>query len=144
MIDAPIDRDPHDDYIIRAFEKGEGGKPATTLYQVKETRNQVSLAASADAYRPHPPDTYPFTIYRLHALVGDKRYPYTERSVRKRTHPSLHPLPLRHMLHSSNLSFLHPLTGETLTFESDMPGDIASRLERLLIPIFGGVDLLIR
>lgn len=37
----------------------------------------------------------------------------------------------RHMLHARAISFIHPETGERMSFESDLPGDMKSVLAYL-------------
>ena len=54
-----------------------------------------------------------------HPVVGDPQY----------GHAGRHGLE-RQFLHSSRLAFRHPGTGDALSFESSLPGDLEAALER--------------
>ena len=60
-----------------------------------------------------------------HPLVGDRVYSGRNRVAVPREAPPLK----RHALHASALAFLHPVTGEEMRFERDMPADMEGFLQ---------------
>jgi 23S rRNA pseudouridine1911/1915/1917 synthase len=54
-----------------------------------------------------------------HPIVGDRRYGSSSRHIR------------RTALHAMRLSFVHPTTGRTVSFESPLPADIRDLIRRL-------------
>jgi 23S rRNA pseudouridine1911/1915/1917 synthase len=56
-----------------------------------------------------------------HPVVGDTRY--------GRARPALRCE--RPFLHAERLAFAHPITGESMAFESALPPDLAAVLEKL-------------
>jgi 23S rRNA pseudouridine1911/1915/1917 synthase len=61
---------------------------------------------------------------RGHTLVGERRYVYGPEAIR--------PIPFaRQALHAHRLAFLHPVSGQRLTFESPLPDDMRELIERL-------------
>ena len=114
-IDAPLGRDH------RAPERmtvGGGAPPAArTHFEVLEALTADSLVeVRLDTGRTHQIRTHFAAIG--HPVAGDPRY----------GHAGRHGLG-RQFLHSSRLAFRHPVTGETLEFESPLPEDLAAALE---------------
>ena len=72
-----------------------------------------------------------------HPLVGDKLYGRTDDQflefVRRAREGKFDPLPWmeapRHLLHASRLSFKHPATGKSISFDSPMPDDMRLYIE---------------
>jgi 23S rRNA pseudouridine1911/1915/1917 synthase len=115
-IDAPVGRDH------RAREKmtvgGRAPRDARTHFEVLETLPADSLVeARLETGRTHQIRTHFAAIG--HPVAGDPRY----------GHAGRHGL-ARQFLHSSRLAFRHPLTDETLEFDSRLPEDLAAALER--------------
>ena len=63
---------------------------------------------------------------RGHTLVGERRYVYGPDELRGIDFP-------RQALHAHRLAFLHPSTGEPLSFEAPLPSDLAELVARLRI-----------
>ncbi|MEK9149041.1 MAG: RluA family pseudouridine synthase [Candidatus Desantisbacteria bacterium] len=96
---------------------GRGMREAMTQYRVLERFSQTSfIEAKLFTGRTHQIRVHLSAI--CHPVVGDKVYG------KKRKAPIE-----RQALHSFYLSFLHPITGEQLTFESNLPEDIRDLLE---------------
>jgi 23S rRNA pseudouridine1911/1915/1917 synthase len=119
-IDAPIDRHPTADYkwaVVTA------GKPSVTHYDTLEAFPSASLVdVRLETGRTHQIRVH-FAALR-HPCVGDLTYG-ADPTIAARLH--LH----RQWLHARSLSFEHPRTGETVTFTSAYPADLAEALEIL-------------
>jgi len=115
-IDAPVGRDH------RAPERmtvgGRAPREARTHFEVVEALPADSLVeVRLETGRTHQIRTHFAAIG--HPVVGDPRYGTGAR----------HGLE-RQFLHSSRLGFRHPSSGDQLSFESELPGDLADALER--------------
>lgn len=96
------------------------GRIAITHYEVLEVIGNYSLVkVRIETGRTHQIRVH--LSYIGHPVVGDKVYGRKEDKT----------LISRQALHSSRLSFFHPLSGELLDFSSSIPEDIQNLLERL-------------
>ena len=116
-IDAPLGRDH------RAPERravgGRGAREARTHFEVQETFGEDTLVeARLETGRTHQIRAHFAAIG--HPVCGDPRYGQAHR----------HGLS-RQFLHSARLAFSHPLSGERLAFESELPADLAGVLHSL-------------
>jgi 23S rRNA pseudouridine1911/1915/1917 synthase len=116
-IDAPLGRDH------RAPERravgGRGARDARTHFEVVETFPTDTLVeARLETGRTHQIRAHFAAIG--HPVAGDSRY----------GHAGRHGLE-RQFLHSAKLGFRHPMSGERMDFESELPEDLASLLESL-------------
>jgi len=118
-IDAPIGRDKNQ---RKRMAVSHDGKPAITEYTVIDTgfRDGQALAEiKLLTGRTHQ--------IRVHMafircpVVGDSVYGYRKQRVKMR----------RHFLHAARLSFDHPTSGETLTFESSLPAGLQDIMSKL-------------
>jgi 23S rRNA pseudouridine1911/1915/1917 synthase len=115
-IDAPLGRD-HRAPERRAV-RGRGAREARTHFSVLEPLPADTLVeARLETGRTHQVRAHFAAIG--HPLVGDPRY----------GHAGRHGLE-RQFLHSARLALSHPLSGEPLSFESELPADLAATLER--------------
>ncbi len=117
LIDAPIGRDARDRKKMAVTEKG---RPAMTAFKVKELLGDYSLVeVELITGRTHQ--------IRVHfAYIG---FPVAGDLVYGRWTDKDRALGIeRQFLHAYRLSFPHPLTGETLSFEEPLPEDLASAL----------------
>ena len=107
LIDLPIGK--MGDSVKRCID--EGGKPARTYYRVMESGHKRSvISLRLDTGRTHQ--------IRVHmAAIG---CPVTGDYLYGTEHPML---PGRFALHSCYVRFVHPVTGETVELQSDMPKD---------------------
>jgi 23S rRNA pseudouridine1911/1915/1917 synthase len=116
-INVPIGRSPYDKtkmWVIPA------GRAAITHIKVLEVIGNYSvLKVNIETGRTHQIRVH--LAYIGNPIVGDKVY-----GIKKEP-----PLISRQALHSSRLSFLHPITKEELTFEVDLPQDIKNLIETL-------------
>jgi 23S rRNA pseudouridine1911/1915/1917 synthase len=119
-IDAPIDRHPHHDYRWAVVS---GGKPSITHYDTMEAFPAASLVdVRLETGRTHQIRVH-FSTLR-HPCVGDLTYG-ADPTLSARVGLS------RQWLHAHSLSFLHPRTGEEVSFASDYPDDLERALRVL-------------
>jgi len=115
-IDAPLGRD-----FRRPARRAVGGRApreARTHFRVIERLPGDALVeARLETGRTHQVRAHFAAIG--HPLAGDPRY----------GHAGRHGL-ARQFLHSARLGFTHPFTGARLSFESELPADLAAALER--------------
>jgi 23S rRNA pseudouridine1911/1915/1917 synthase len=116
-IDAPIDRHPTADY---KFAVMSSGKPSITHYDTLEAFPSGSLVdVHLETGRTHQIRVH-FSAMR-HPCVGDLTYG-ADPTIAARLKLD------RQWLHARGLSFTHPRTGVTVSFESDYPDDLAHAL----------------
>ena len=123
-IDAPIDRHPVHDYRWAVVA---GGKASVTHYDTIEAFPAASLLEiHLETGRTHQIRVHLSAL--RHPCVGDLTYGADPTLAAKL---GLH----RQWLHAVRLSFEHPSTGQTVTFESPYPPDLEHALELLRDPL---------
>ncbi len=116
-VDAPIDRHPSHDYKWAVVS---GGRPSVTHYDTLEAFPAASLVdVRLETGRTHQIRVH-FAALR-HPCVGDLTYG-ADPTLAARLDLT------RQWLHARALSFLHPATGEEVTFVSEYPEDLAHAL----------------
>ncbi len=128
-VDAPMGRHPSD-RIRQAVV--ENGREAVTHYRVRERfRSHTLVECRLETGRTHQIRVH--MAHVRHPLVGDPLYGGSLRIPRGATEALSEGLRVfkRQALHAETLAFVHPLSGETLTFESTMPED----MKRLLVQL---------
>jgi len=123
-IDAPIGRAVSD--RKKMSTRTRSGKEALTHYRVLAEFGTASLVEARLATgRTHQIRVHFAAIG--HPVLGDRTY---GRKTVLRIGNQTIPLP-RQMLHARTLGFVHPATGERMTFDSPLPPDIQDLKERL-------------
>lgn len=118
-IEAPIGRHPIHRHRMAVLS--EGGRYARTEYAVREMLGDCTLIeATLVTGRTHQIRVHLASIG--HPVVGDRIY--------GRRRGATIPTP-RQFLHAWRLSFEHPVRGEPMRFESELPPDLAGVLDRL-------------
>jgi len=103
------------------------GKEAVTRYRVlRQGRGWSLLACTLETGRTHQIRVHLASIG--HPLVGDPVY--LPRGAARTLPPAARDFP-RQALHATRLSLVHPLTGQSCTWESPLPADIAVLVDRL-------------
>ncbi|MDH7502603.1 MAG: RluA family pseudouridine synthase [Verrucomicrobiota bacterium] len=123
-ISAPIARHPSHRKMMAVIDKG---RPAITAYRTIEIFRGATLVEA----RPRTGRTHQIRVHFKHIgfpLVGDKSY--GKRPNAKLFEDTGYVAP-RQMLHAQRLSFVHPLTQQTLTFEAPWPADFAEAVRQL-------------
>jgi len=139
-VELPIGRDPRDRKRMAVIPppippKGavrQGGRPAATRYRTLESVHGVSrLELGLETGRTHQIRVHLKAIG--HPLVGDPVYGEARwRGLERRYRRVLRDFP-RPALHAWRLTFVHPGTGERVTFTAPVPED----MERLWREIVG-------
>lgn len=114
-VDAPIARE--DNTLIKRRVSSEGQRAITHYKVLKRLRGASLIELRLDAGRTHQIRVH--MSYIGHPLVGD--YLYNERYYDKEN--------VRPLLHSKSLSFTHPITGEDLYLECELPKDFKERID---------------
>ncbi len=117
-IEAPIGRDPNHDWKMAIIA---GGRHSVTHYTTLEAHRTASLLEiHLETGRTHQIRVHMAAL--RHPCVGDPLYSADPVLAAK--------LGLeRQWLHAVELSFVHPTSGETVTFTSDYPDDLQHALE---------------
>ncbi|WP_419603435.1 23S rRNA pseudouridine(1911/1915/1917) synthase RluD [Thiolapillus sp.] len=128
-VDAPIGRHPGRRVCMAVVQ---GGKHAVTHYRINERfRMHTLLDVQLETGRTHQIRVHMAHIH--YPLVGDTVYGgrvKLPRDASQATVQALQQFP-RQALHARRLSLNHPVTGEPLTWESPIPGDLARLIEQL-------------
>ena len=128
-VDASIARDPRNRKRMAVVVAN--GRRAITDYEVQQRLRHVSLVrCTLRTGRTHQIRVHMKHIG--HPIVGDPVYsgPQWKGIPDKRAQRTLASLE-RQALHATRLSFVHPRTGERVTFESPLPPDLAAVVELL-------------
>lgn len=114
-VDAPIARE--DNTLIKRRVSSEGQRAITHYKVLKRLRGASLIELRLDTGRTHQIRVH--MSYIGHPLVGD--YLYNERYYDKEN--------VRPLLHSKSLSFIHPITGENLYLECELPTDFKEGID---------------
>lgn len=114
-VDAPIARE--DNTLIKRRVSSEGQRAITHYKVLKRLKGASLIELRLDTGRTHQIRVH--MNYIGHPLVGD--YLYNERYYDKEN--------VRPLLHSKSLSFIHPITGEDLYLECELPKDFKERMD---------------
>ena len=114
-VDAPIARE--DNTLIKRRVSSEGQRAITHYKVLKRLRGASLIELRLDTGRTHQIRVH--MSYIGHPLVGD--YLYNERYYDKEN--------VRPLLHSRSLSFIHPITGENLYLECELPTDFKEGID---------------
>lgn len=128
-VDAAIGRHPVD---RKRMAVNSGGREAVTHYRVRERLRAHSLIElQLDTGRTHQ-----IRVHMAHLgypVVGDPAYGGRPRPVRGMTEVAAQRLLefRRQALHAARLSFIHPATGEPVSYEAPLPDDFRNLLDAL-------------
>jgi len=136
-IDGDLARDPRDRMLFTVFPNGENpnAKHAVTHYKVLERFAYVTLVEC----RLETGRTHQIRVHMKHighTLFNDERYGGNEvlKGVRtakyKQFIQNCFELCPRQALHAKTLGFTHPRTGEFMFFDSELPSDVQSLIEK--------------
>ena len=130
-----IGRNPHDRRQFMVFPDGEDGKHAVTHWRVLERFYYVTLVeCRLETGRTHQIRVHMKSIG--HTLFGDVRYGGNQvlkgtihSKYRQFVDNNFFILP-RQALHAKVIGFTHPRTGERMVFESELPSDMQTVIDR--------------
>jgi 23S rRNA pseudouridine1911/1915/1917 synthase len=123
-IDEPLGRHQHDRLRQGVREEEDGGKHAVTHYRIRERfRAHSVMQCNLETGRTHQIRVH--LAHVGHPIVGDPLYGNGLRLPRGATQELVDALRgfRRQALHAENLAFVHPVTGEELSFDSPRPAD---------------------
>ncbi|NAS29632.1 RluA family pseudouridine synthase [Flavobacteriaceae bacterium R38] len=134
-IEGHIGRHPKNRLQMTVFEDGEQGKEAVTHYKTIENLGYVSLiSCKLETGRTHQIRVHMKHIG--HTLFNDERYGgekilkgTTFSKYRQFVDNCFKVLP-RQALHAKTLGFEHPVTGQFMRFDSEIPGDMQECIEK--------------
>jgi 23S rRNA pseudouridine1911/1915/1917 synthase len=134
-ITTHIGRHPRHRKIMESFPEGEHGKEAVTHYRVLERLGYVSLIeCRLETGRTHQIRVH--MKYIGHPLFNDETYggnkivKGTVFTKYKQFVENCFALCPRHALHARTLGFTHPTSGKQMLFESEIPADMQSVIEK--------------
>lgn len=134
-IEGHIGRHPSNRLQMFVYPNGEEGKPAITHYRVVERFNYVSLVAcTLETGRTHQIRVH--MKYAGHPLFNDARYGgdqilkgTTFAKYKQFVQNAFKILP-RQALHAETLGFVHPISGEFMSFRAPLPEDMEQCIEK--------------
>lgn len=134
-IEGHMARHPKNRLQMTVFPEGDEGKEAITHYKVIERLGYVTLVScKLETGRTHQIRVH--MKYIGHTLFNDERYGgdrilkgTTFTKYKQFVDNAFKILP-RQALHAKTLGFKHPVTGEFMQFNSELPEDIANCIEK--------------
>ena len=134
-IEGNIARNPKNRLQMHVFPDGDEGKEAVTHYSVLERLGYVTLVSCRlETGRTHQIRVH--MKYVGHTLFNDERYGgdkilkgTTFTKYKQFVDNAFKILP-RQALHAKTLGFVHPVTGEMMRFNSEIPVDISQCIEK--------------
>ena len=135
IIKGYIGRSTRDRKIFTVFPEGDSGKHATTHYKVVERLGYVTLIeCELETGRTHQIRVH--LKYIGHPLFNDETYGGNEIlkgttfAKYKQFVQNCFKICPRQALHAKSLGFIHPLKGNHLYFESELPKDMTELIDK--------------
>ncbi|MDH5398261.1 MAG: RluA family pseudouridine synthase [Cyclobacteriaceae bacterium] len=134
-IDAHLGRSLKDRRVTDTFPEGDFGRPAITHYEVIKELRYVSLVkCNLETGRTHQIRAHMkyigHPIFNDATYGGDKILKGTPFSKYKTFVQNCFKIIPRQALHARSLGFVHPVKGEYMQFECELPDDFARVLEK--------------
>ena len=134
-VEGNIGRSMKDRQIFTVYPEGDHGKHAVTHYKVLEELGYVNLIqCQLETGRTHQIRVH--MKYLGHPLFNDDTYGgdqvlrgTTFSKYKQFVHNCFKMLP-RQALHAKTLGFVHPVTGEEMLFDSELPDDMIQVIDR--------------
>lgn len=134
-IDVNVGRSLKDRRITTTFPKGEMGRNAITHYKLLTDLRYVSLVeCKLETGRTHQIRAHMkhigHTLFNDSTYGGDQILKGTVFSKYKQFVDNCFKIIPRQALHAKTLGFVHPVTGEHMLFESELPQDMKDVMEK--------------
>ena len=134
-VEGHIARNPKNRLQMEVFPEGDIGKEAVTHYKVLERLGYVTVVScKLETGRTHQIRVH--MKYIGHTLFNDERYGgekilkgTTFTKYKQFVDNAFKILP-RQALHAKTLGFVHPVTGEFMRFDSEIPEDMANCIDK--------------
>ncbi len=134
-IEGHIGRDIRTRIKMSVYPDGDIGKPAATQYEVLEDLYYVTLVKCVlETGRTHQIRVH--MAYKKHPLFNDEKYggasivKGTVFSKYKQFVQNVFEICPRQALHAHSIGFIHPETEEFMRFETDLPEDMQTALDK--------------
>lgn len=126
-IDDPLARSTSDRKKIAVTMGGRGKRAVTHFRMLQPLHNAALVECRLETGRTHQVRVHMTHIG--HSLLGDQLYGRATRH-----NALLKELGFaRQALHAARLGFIHPITGKSVTFDTDMPNDMQDLFTRLTL-----------
>ena len=134
-VDVNVGRSPKDRRVTVAFPEGDHGRRAVTHYEVIESLRYVSLVrCQLETGRTHQIRCHMkyigHPIFNDATYGGDRILKGTVFSKYKQFVENCFKIIPRQALHAKTLGFVHPTTDEEVKFDSKLPSDMETVLEK--------------
>ena len=134
-IKAHVGRNQRFRKLFEAYPEGEWGKAATTHYTVLERFNYVTLVSCVlETGRTHQIRVHMkhigHPLFNDDFYGGDKIVRGTVYTKYKQFVENCFELCPRQALHAKTLGFVHPITNEAMLFDTELPDDMATVIEK--------------
>ncbi len=135
IITGNVGRNTRDRKIMQVFPDGQQGKPAITYYRVIEDLGYISMVeCKLETGRTHQIRVH--FSYIKHPLFNDDEYggdrilKGTTFSKYQQFVKNCFKIMPRQALHAKSLAFDHPVTGERMSFDSELPADMKQVIDK--------------
>ncbi|MEM7380612.1 MAG: RluA family pseudouridine synthase [Bacteroidota bacterium] len=134
-IEGAIGRNPRNRLQMQVFPEGDQGKEAVTHYKVLERFGYVTLVScTLETGRTHQIRVHMkhigHTLFNDERYGGDKILKGTSFTKYKQFVDNAFKVLPRQALHAKTLGFKHPLSGEFMRFDSEIPEDMQECIEK--------------
>lgn len=134
-IEGNIGRSLKDRQVFTVYPNGDHGKTAVTHYRVIERLGYVNLVECVlETGRTHQIRVHMkhigHPLFNDDTYGGDKILKGTSFSKYKQFVENCFSILPRQALHAKTLGFIHPVTGEEMLFDSELPNDMAQVIEK--------------
>ncbi|MDG2371488.1 MAG: RluA family pseudouridine synthase [Flavobacteriaceae bacterium] len=135
MIEGNIGRNPKNRLQMKVFPENENGKPAITQYKVLKRYGYVTLiSCKLETGRTHQIRVHMKHIG--HIIFNDERYggdqilKGTNFTKYKQFVENCFKIMPRQALHAKTLGFVHPISNDYISFDSELPEDFSSVISK--------------
>lgn len=135
IITGHVGRNTRDRKIMQVFSDGSQGKPATSHYRVIEDLGYISVVeCKLETGRTHQIRVHfshiKHPVFNDNEYGGDRILKGTTFSKYQQFVRNCFSMLPRQALHAKSLAFDHPVTGKRLFFESELPDDMQSVIDK--------------
>ena len=135
VVEGHVGRNPKNRLQMHVFPEGEEGKEAVTHFKVLERLGYVTLVSCRlETGRTHQIRVHMkyigYTLFNDERYGGDRILKGTTFTKYKQFVENAFKILPRQALHAKTLGFVHPVTGEQMQFNTELPEDMAKCIEK--------------